>query len=51
MVEISNSQRDEAVRYLQALADLESDNRDMKVVNLVRLARRLAKQLEKRVKK
>ena len=51
MVEISNSQRDEAVRYLQALADLESDNRDLKVVNLVRLARRLAKQLEKRVKK
>jgi hypothetical protein len=51
MVEISNSQRDEAVRYLQALADLESDNRSLKVVNLVRLARRLAKQLEKRVKK
>jgi len=51
MVTISNSQRDEAVRYLQALADLESDNRDLKVVNLVRLARRLAKQLEKRVKK
>ena len=51
MVEISNSQRDEAVRYLQALADLESDNRSLKVVNLVRLARRLAKQLEKRVKR
>ena len=51
MVTISNSQRDEAVRYLQALADLESDNRSLKVVNLVRLARRLAKQLEKRVKK
>ena len=51
MIEISNSQRDEAVRYLQALADLESDNRSLKVVNLVRLARRLAKQLEKRVKK
>jgi hypothetical protein len=51
MVEISNSQRDEAVRYLQALADLESDNRSLKVVNLVRLARRLAKQLDKREKK
>ena len=51
MVEISNSQRDEAVRYLQALADLESGNRDLKVVNLVRLARRLAKQLEKREKR
>jgi hypothetical protein len=51
MVEISNSQRDQAVRYLQALADLESDNRSLKVVNLVRLARRLAKQLEKREKR
>ena len=51
MVEISNSQRDQAVRLLQALADLESDNRSLKVVNLVRLARRLAKQLEKREKR
>ena len=51
MVEISNSQRDQAVRYLQALADMESDNRDIKVVNLCRLARRLAKQLDKREKK
>lgn len=51
MVTISNSQRDEAVRYLQALATLmENDNRT-KVVNLVRLSRRLAKQLEKREKK
>lgn len=51
MIEISNSQRDQAVRYLQALAQLmESDNRT-KVVNLVRLARRLANQLEKREKK
>jgi hypothetical protein len=41
MIEISNSQRDQAVRYLQALADMESDNRDIKVVNLCRLARRL----------
>jgi hypothetical protein len=48
MVLISNSQRDEAVRYLQALADLESDNRDLKVVNLCRLSRRLAKQLKKK---
>ena len=51
MVVISNSQRDQAVRYLQALADLESDNREIKVVNLVRLSRRLAKQLAKREKK
>ena len=51
MIEISNSQRDQAVRYLQALADQVSDNRDLRVVNLCRLARRLAKQLEKRDKK
>jgi hypothetical protein len=51
MVTISNSQRDQAVRYLQALADMESDNRDLRVVNLCRLARRLAKQLERREKK
>jgi len=51
MVTISNSQRDQAVRYLQALADLESDNQDLKVVNLCRLSRRLAKQLERREKK
>lgn len=51
MIEISNSQRDQAVRYLQAFTELENDNRDIKVVNLCRLARRLAKQLEKREKK
>jgi hypothetical protein len=51
MVTISNSQRDQAVRYLQALAELESDNQEIKVVNLVRLSRRLAKQLAKREKK
>jgi len=51
MVTISNSQRDQAVRYLQALADQVSGNRDLRVVNLCRLARRLAKQLEKREKK
>lgn len=50
MVLISNSQRDEAVRYLQALADQVSDNPNTKVVNLCRLASRLAKQLEKREK-
>lgn len=48
MIEISNSQRDQAVRYLQAFTELENDNRDIKVVNLCRLARRLAKQLDKR---
>lgn len=36
---------------MQALADMESDNRDIKVVNLCRLARRLAKQLERKEKK
>ena len=51
MVTISNSQRDQAVRYLQAFTELENDNRDLRVVNLCRLARRLAKQLEKRDKK
>jgi hypothetical protein len=51
MVVISNSQRDQAVRYLQALADMESDNQDLRVVNLCRLARRLAKQLERKEKK
>jgi hypothetical protein len=51
MVTISNSQRDQAVRYLQAFTELENDNRDLRVVNLCRLSRRLAKQLEKRVKK
>jgi len=51
MVEISNSQRDQAVRYLQVFADMMDNNRDIKVVNICRLARRLAKQLEKREKK
>ena len=51
MVEISNSQRDEAVRYLQHLADyLEGDDRTQ-VMNICRLARRLAKKLEKREKR
>lgn len=51
MVTISNSQRDQAVRYLQAFTELENDNRDLRVVNLCRLARRLAKQLERKEKK
>jgi hypothetical protein len=51
MIEISNSQRDQAVRYLQAFTELENDNRDLRVVNLCRLARRLAKQLERKEKK
>jgi hypothetical protein len=51
MVVISNSQRDQAVRYLQAFTELENDNRDLRVVNLCRLARRLAKQLERKEKK
>jgi hypothetical protein len=51
MVVISNSQRDQAVMYLQAFTELENDNRDLRVVNLCRLARRLAKQLERREKK
>jgi len=51
MIEISNSQRDEAVRYLQRLADMTEGDGSLKAVNLRRLARRLAKQLEKREKK
>jgi hypothetical protein len=52
MVLISNSQRDEAVRYLQRFADLtesvtENDG-NLMAVNLCRLARRLAKQLKKK---
>ena len=51
MVEISNSDRDKAVRLLQALADtLASDDRT-RVINLCRLARKLAKQLAKKPKK
>jgi len=51
MVEISNAQRDEAVRYLQALSSLMDGDDRTRVINLCRLARRLAKQLEKREKK
>jgi hypothetical protein len=51
MIEISNSQRDQAVRYLQAFTELMGNDNRTKVVNLCRLSRRLAKQLEKREKK
>lgn len=50
MVVISNSQRDEAVRYLQRLADMTEGDGSIKAVNLRRLARRLARQLEKKEK-
>jgi len=50
MVVISNSQRDQAVRYLQQLCQLVKDDGNTKTMNLVRLSRRLAKQLEKREK-
>ena len=51
MVTISNSQRDEAVRHLQAFADLMKGDDRTQVMNLCRLARRLAKQLQRREKK
>jgi hypothetical protein len=51
MIEISNSQRDQAVRYLQAFTELMGNDNRTKVVNLCRLSRRLAKQLERREKK
>jgi hypothetical protein len=47
MVTISNSQRDEAVRYLRQLAAL-SKGEIMKEDNLRRLALRLANKLERR---
>ena len=50
MVVISNSQRDEAVRYLQQLAELVKDDGRLRTVNLRRLSLRLAKQLAKREK-
>lgn len=48
MVTISNNQRDQAVRYLQALATLMEKDDRTKVVNLVRLARRLARRLKEK---
>jgi hypothetical protein len=50
MIEISNSQRDQAVRYLQRLADMVKDD-SLKAVNLRRLAIRLANQLERKEKR
>lgn len=51
MVEISNSQRDEAVRLLRTLSTMSKGDESLKAVNARRLATRLAKQLEKREKK
>jgi len=51
MVEISNSQRDQAVRLLQFLSQASSGDTSLKAINARRLARRLAEQLEKREKK
>ena len=51
MVTISNNQRDEAVRYLHTFADLMKGDDRTKVKNLCRLARLLAKQLQRREKK
>lgn len=48
MVTISNGQRDEAVRYLRALAEQVKGSDKPKVANLRRLALRLAARLEKR---
>jgi hypothetical protein len=50
MVEISNKQRDEAVRYLQHLCSLVQGD-DLRVVNLRRLAMRLADKLAKKEKR
>lgn len=46
MVEISNSQRDQAVRLLRTLATMSMSNQSLKAINARRLARRLANQLE-----
>lgn len=51
MVVISNSQRDQSVRYLQHLSELVKDDDRIKVVNLRRLSLKLAKELAKREKK
>ncbi|MBQ1486145.1 MAG: hypothetical protein IIZ44_06770 [Muribaculaceae bacterium] len=51
MVEISNSQRDQAVRLLRFLTQTSSEDNSLKAVNARRLATRLANQLEKREKK
>lgn len=48
MVEISNAQRDQAVRYLQRFIEITRNDDSLTVVNLRRLAARLANQLQKR---
>jgi len=48
MIEISNNQRDQAVRYLQRFVELTRSDDSIRVVNLRRMARRLANQLEKK---
>ena len=50
MVEISNSDRDMAVRYLRQLSTMVKDD-SLKAINLRRLSLKLANRLEKRVKK
>ena len=51
MIEISNSQRDQAVRLLRFLTQASSGNGSLKAVNARRLATRLANQLERKDKK
>ena len=52
MIEISNSQRDQAVRLLRYLSATKPANgQSMREANARRLAMLLANQLEKRVKK
>jgi hypothetical protein len=50
MVTISNEQRDQAVRLLRFLSQASSGDTSLKAVNARRLARLLAKQLEKKKK-
>jgi hypothetical protein len=49
MVTISNSQRDQAVRYLRVLSAMVKDD-SLKAINTRRLALRLAKELAKKEK-
>jgi len=51
MIEISNSQRDQAVRLLRYLTHTSSNDDSLKAVNARRLATRLANQLERKEKK
>ena len=50
MVIISNEQRDQAVRYLKSFTKLVAKDNSLKVVNLRRLATKLAGQLERKEK-